>query len=133
MNYLLESILSGIYSCILYFIVNELLLHITTIHIGWLFFIVGFLKHALGYLFNIHKWYCVYGNACISYKNKNVTYTPWLWLECIGEGILYVLMGNIIGTFIPWLGIVFFVIGALLHIIFEYLTVHSYFCKYRCY
>lgn len=132
MNYLLESILSGIYSCGLYFIIYGLLLHIINIPMVWIFFIVGFFKHALGYLLNIHKWYCVNGNACISYKNTNVTYTLSLWIECIGEGILYILIGIILSKFIQSLAIVFFIIGALLHIVFEYLKIHTYFCKYRC-
>lgn len=132
MNYLFESIFVGIFTCIVYWVVYGTIGNLIHIPIHVLLFVVGFLKHALGYIF-LHNLYCKYGSACVSYNRSSAKYTNLLLLECIGEGILYLVYGSVLLHIFHSLSVIFFIIGASLHIMFEQLQVHTWFCSARCY
>lgn len=84
-------------------------------------FTFGFVKHFMGHLFKIHDYYC---------KCKG-TIGPRLLLESVGEGILFMAIGQI-----PFFNITsplsFFCAGFSLHILFEWLGLHRLFCEKRC-
>jgi len=127
MNYIFESIIVGIYSCIIYVIINKFINNVYT-----LLFLSGFIKHLFGYLLNIHTLYCNYGYACNNHAPKSALFTNYLWIESIIEGFLYLFLGVIFTQFIPNKILVLFLIGVLLHLIFEKLKIHYIFCKTRC-
>ncbi len=128
MNYVIESFIVGIYSIILCSITSNFIKNIYL-----LLFLIGFLKHLFGFIFNIHTLYCNYGYACKkNYNSKYAIYSNKIWIESIIEGILYLFLGTILHKFIKNKIIVFFVIGVILHIVFEILNVHKSFCKNRC-
>jgi hypothetical protein len=127
MNYIFESMFVGLYSCIIYVLIRNLVNNAFV-----LFFVTGFIKHLLGYLLNIHSLYCKYGYACKQYTKTTAIYSNYLVPESIGEGILYLLFGIILGKLILNKVVVVFIIGILLHLIFEILQIHRLFCKKRC-
>ena len=127
MNYIFESMFVGLYSCIIYVLIHNFVNNAFV-----LFFVTGFIKHLLGYLLNIHSLYCKYGYACKQYTKTTAIYSNYLVPESIGEGILYLLFGIILGKLILNKVVVVFIIGILLHLIFEILQIHRLFCKKRC-
>ncbi len=112
MNLILESSIVGLYSLLISLPFNDYIISI---------FIIGYLKHLIGGISGIHSFYCK--------KNCN---NLIVFLESILEGILYIILYLILFKFIPT-KLVFFFIGAILHILFEVLYIHYYFCKYRCF
>jgi hypothetical protein len=130
MHYLLESIIVGIYTVIIYLCVN--IFSIKNINI--LFFTVGFFKHLFGHLLNLHTYYCNYGDACTNteYKISNTTYLGLLF-EVILEGLAFICVGRLLYLFLhDKTIIIFFLIGFILHTISELLKIHKYFCENRC-
>jgi hypothetical protein len=68
MHYILEAFLVGLYSLILCVITS---FFIDNFYV--LLFVTGIVKHFLGYLLNIHTFYCKQGYACLKmhkYFNK---------------------------------------------------------------
>lgn len=137
MYYIFESILVGGYSLLIYIcfaFANNPNLNL---------FIVGFLKHLLGYILNIHTYYCNNGYACLKYQKQVASRgskkamtakisIPLLFIESLFEGCLFV----ILNIFLLKLKIKndyvrIFTLGVILHIVFEFLQLHTYFCK-RC-
>ena len=127
MNYIFESMFVGLYSCIIYVLIHNFVNNAFV-----LFFVTGFIKHLLGYLLNIHSLYCKYGYACKQYTKTTAIYSNYLVPESIGEGILYLLFGIILGKLLLNKVVVVFIIGFLLHLMFEILPIHRLFCKKRC-
>ena len=115
--YFIEAIIIGIYSSIIYLLCNNFSKNFS------LFFIVGFLKHFMGYYLNIHSYYC---------KNCNYNFI-YLFIDSICEGLLFLFIGYILSLFIHQKIIIFFIIGFCLHIVFEWLGIHKWFCKNRCF
>jgi hypothetical protein len=139
MHYILEAFFVGLYSLILCVITS---FFIDNFYV--LLFVTGIVKHFLGYLLNIHTFYCNNGYACLKihkYSNKkndkkndkkNTDNNFVLLIECIVEGILFLVLGYFLKLFIKYKPTIFFLIGFLLHLIFEWLNIHQLFCKYRC-
>lgn len=128
MYYIFESFLVGLYSSIIFFILNKTIKVDTNV----LVFLTGFAKHFLGWFLQIHTYYCKYGYACKKQSNSS-KYTHMLLLECILEGIVFVLFYNLIKRMHKLKTIyIIFIIGILLHILAENLKIHSFFCKKRC-
>ena len=126
MHYIYESIFVGVYSCILY-----LLIPITHARIG--LFVVGFLKHYLGNLLGIHDYYCNNGYACKSKGPSKYAVTQLaLILESVAEGGLFVLVGTLLMILQKNMILTYFLIGVLLHLIFEFSGAHQKICAYRC-
>lgn len=128
MHYAFESIFVALYSTIIYIILS-----IFIDNIYFLYFSVGFFKHFLGYFLKIQDYYCSYGYAC----NHNSDYTvniknSEIFLESAFEGIIFLLLSAFLLLFIKNKIIVIFLIGLLLHIVYELSGIHKLFCKYRC-
>lgn len=149
MYYIFESIIVGIYSLLIY-----ISFHLvvgggnTNIKI----FMVGFIKHLLGYILNIHTYYCNNGQACLKYQkqldnrdlnnlNTNANAprkkvakisVASLFVESVFEGCLFVFFNLfLLKLKIKHNYVRIFLLGVMLHIIFELLQLHLYFCK-RC-
>jgi len=135
MHFTFESIIVGIYVAAL-----SLVLHIFVQN--WLMFLftLGFSKHFLGYIFQLHTYYCNHGDACIkvnssSDQSRQIQNYFQIIGESIIEGIVFVLLGLL---YIKYRGkqpniIVFaFCIGVFMHIISEIIGLHNYFCTTQC-
>jgi len=130
MNVVIEAFLVGIYSCLLYLFISPWIYSYPL-----LLFCVGFTKHILGYFLGIHTAYCKYGNACkntSSTKYVAVTKNEILIKESVIEGILYVFAGVILQFICRPKWVLFILIGFLFHIFFEWVGIHSIFCKEKC-
>ena len=143
MHYIFESTIVGMYSLLIYIYFD----FVTNTNIK--LFMVGFIKHLLGYILNIHTYYCNNGYACLKYQkqfqshknnNSNIsdskkvakTSIPVLFIESGFEGCLFVFLNifllklKIKNTYTR-----IFILGVILHLVFEFLQLHIYFCK-RC-
>lgn len=132
MHFLLEAIFVGIYCDIIYLCLSKWIYQTSA-----LFICVGFLKHLLGGILEIHDYYCNYGYACFRDGKYVSTHKDLeLFFAAIGEGIMFLVIGNIfIYVFAGVkdnLLVLFFTLGAAFHILFELLGIHSRFCKDRC-
>ncbi len=136
MNYFIESIIVGIYCCVIYIIINKLIIkQLNNLYL--ILFLSGLIKHLFGYLLNIHTLYCNYGFACNNFKNpikKHAFYSSNLILESLIEGLLFLSLGFIIISIDKNINklLLVFIIGILLHIISEKIGIHHLFCKLRC-
>jgi hypothetical protein len=145
MHYVFEAIFIGIYTWIHYILLSNILVGISSFEIPF-FFILGFLKHFLGGVLQLHTYYCNYGDACSSSKDipsvrKYGPIDELLFVDSLLEGIIFVVIGFFSYRFllsssrnyplkIHWIWI--FMVGFSLHIIFEGLGRHHWFCKNRC-
>ncbi len=130
MHYIIESIVVGIYCVIIYFVVS---IFLTNAFINAVF-ITGFLKHFLAYYLGLHSWYCNNGYACINInKNENkIAMNNYILIESIGEGILFLLVAIVLNSALTNKYLIMFLIGFILHITFELIGIHKYFCSVRC-
>jgi hypothetical protein len=129
MHYIFESFFVGLYSSIIFLILNKII----KVEINLLIFLTGFAKHFLGWLLQIHTYYCNYGYACKKQSKTSSNYTHMLLVECVLEGIVFVLFYNVIKRIHKMKTIyIIFIIGILLHILAEKLKIHSFFCEKRC-
>jgi hypothetical protein len=119
-----ESLFVGVYSCLIYFFVSFAVSSNFTL----LLFVVGFLKHFLGYYLKIQDFYCA---TCVK-GSKSYTTKQILLGESILEGVVFIILGFLLGVFIKNRGVLMFLLGFLLHIFAEFTGVHKYFCKNRC-
>jgi hypothetical protein len=129
MNYIIEAILVGLYTCLLYFLFSPFIKNLFV-----LLLVVGFFKHFLGSSFGIHTWYCNNGEACLKVLSQDQNYsanTVHLIRDSLYESIAFLIMGFI---FRPIIGnmYLFFTIGVILHIVAEKLLIHKTFCKKTC-
>lgn len=137
MHYLLESLFVGVYSAIIYICCSYFALKYD---FNIILFVVGFLKHLLGDLLQIHTYYCNYGYSCHPTSSSHVNLIssiPFaqLLLECIGEGILFVILGTIlsVSSYLKDSKVsLIFIMGFSLHTIFELMGTHKLFCKNHC-
>ncbi len=128
MHYILEALFVGVYTCILYLVIP---IRDTQTAL----FIIGFVKHYLGYWLNIHNYYCNNGYSCKgNYPSKYKLTQIELMLESSIEGMLFLLLGNILFILLNNKNkiTVYFTIGVLLHLLFEWFGIHRNICVYRC-
>ena len=126
----IEGIIVGFYSVIIYILVSNIFIFNKYI----ILFIVGFFKHLFGYYTNLYTYYCNNGNAC---KNNIIHTTAHiktyeLLIESLFEGLLFLFLGSILFYSKLNINIIYFLIGFILHIIFEILGIHTIFCKKKC-
>ena len=120
----IESLFVGVYSCFIYFFVSYVIYSNFTL----LLFVVGFLKHFLGYYIKIQDYYC---NSCV--KNSKSQVSPQgLFIESILEGGVFIILGFLLDFFIENRWWLIFLLGFSLHILAELVGVHKYFCNNRC-
>ena len=120
MNYVIEAFIIGCYSLLL-----SLPLSVIIKDNNILFFLTGFLKHFLGHYIGIHSIYCEMHHLRLN-KVNIVT----LLEQSILEGFLYVIGGNLIFKYFNVSS--FFIIGFILHIIFEIIGIHRSFISNSC-
>jgi hypothetical protein len=131
MNYLVEALLVGFLCVFLYgglqWIKPFLLL----------LFVLGFLKHSLGYVSGLESLYCNYGQACKAIHPSNQTtirteaHTEILFLESLMEGLVFALGGLLFYGVTSKVYIVF-LIGFVLHLLAELTGLHTEFCEKNC-
>ena len=125
MQYLLEPVFIGLYSLFLYICIFNIL---PKWNVYLTFFIVGFVKHTLGYFLNIHEYY--YRHVC---KKKHCKTTmKSLFIESIFEGCLFIIVGTLLSLVVTSKSTVYFTIGVLLHIFSELIGLHQRFCNNKC-
>ena len=127
MHYIIEALLVGIYSVLIYlffarFIYKNLFI---------LLLVVGFFKHFLGSSLGLHDWYCNNGFACKKENKNNEANTRYLLRDSFYEAILYLVVGFILKSILTNSAL-FFAIGVILHILAEKLLIHRYFCRRYC-
>lgn len=120
MNLIIECLLIGLYtslfSILLFFKIN----------INIQLFIIGFLKHYLGYYIGIHDYYC-------SNKGKTKALKTKIVQDSIYEGICFILLGKtIIIIFKQNYIMSLFITGFIFNLISEYIYLHKYFYDNRC-
>ena len=135
MNYIIESILVGAYSVVIYLFFSPF---IGSTHKSFylLLAFVGFFKHLMGSFLGIHTWYCNSGDACAKTLRQNQKYiakTTNLLRNSIFEAFAYLCLGFILhGLFKNDLMGLFFTIGFILHLFSEILFIHNSFCNTYC-
>ena len=126
MHYVYESLFVGLYSCILYLLIpiNDTRLTL---------FVVGFFKHYLGNWLGIQDYYCNNGYSCKADRPSKYTVTQSaLVLESVAEGVLFLILGTALLMLNKNMIVTYFLIGALLHLLFEFSGAHQKICAYRC-
>ena len=90
MNYIFESVLVGLYTCLIYMIFSPFIKNLYL-----LLLVVGFFKHFLGSGFGIHTWYCNNGEACLKVLSQDQNYsanTLYLIRESIYESLMFLFL-----------------------------------------
>lgn len=129
MFFVYEALIVGIWSFINYLLVRTIFPKISYIYV---LIIVGLLKHMLSGIIGLLKTYCKFGNACKMY-NYSEDNRAYLLLDSILEVFYFLILGTILYPIRAMNeGIIFFIIGFILHITFELLGLHIYFCETRC-
>jgi hypothetical protein len=123
MNLIIEALFIGLYSSVL----SLFLFLFPKINIYIYLFIIGFLKHLIGYYIGFHNYYC------INNGKKSVLISNIIFKDSIKEGICFIMIGIIVIRLLNLnLFISIFITGFLFHIIAEYIHLHKYFIDYRC-
>ena len=133
MYYIIESIFVGIYSAILYLFFSQFITP-SYKNLYFLLIIVGFSKHLLGSLLNVHTMYCNNGEACVKMLNQDTTYIASktnLLRDSLFEAFAYLCLGFILQSIVKNMYL-FFTIGFILHLLSEIFLIHTYFCKTYC-
>lgn len=121
MNLIIEALFIGLYTSFLS------LLPFRNINIYIYLFIIGFLKHLIGYYIGFHNYYCIINSK------KSVLISNIIFKDSIYEGICFIIIGIIIIRLLNLnLIISLFITGFIFHIIAEYINLHKYFIDYRC-
>jgi len=130
MNYIIESIFVGIYTCFIYLLFSPFIKNFYL-----LLLVCGFFKHFLGSSFGLWTWYCNNGEACLKVLSQDQYYeanTLYLIRESIYEAFIFLLVGIILRFIIPKSIYMFLIMGIILHIGGEHIDIHKSFCKSRC-
>ena len=131
MNYIIEAIIVGIYTCLVYLFFSSF---IKNFYI--LLLVVGFFKHYLGHFLGLHTLYCNNGQACTKVLNPSQKYISNgsnLFLLSVGESMMFLILGIIFRPFFPDnIVYLYFTIGTVLHILAENFFIHNIFCKHNC-
>jgi len=130
MHYIFESLYVGVYCVIIYSVLFYPLRENTYL----LLFLLGWIKHFLGYFFYIQDLYCRYGYACQS-QHKNYSIYKNVFNDSIIEGLFFIFLGRL-GLFIDFFRnnrfLYIFILGCVIHILAEWYNYHDYFCKNNC-
>jgi hypothetical protein len=109
----------------------------------FLLFTFGYIKHNIGYYLTIESNYCKQTSICEETVLSNdvnlidrikyaIGFINNLWLENIGEGIIFVLVGLPAFIIIENKLFAAFVTGILADMFSEYSGLHKYFCRTSC-
>lgn len=122
MNYLVESVFVGGFTVAIYTIIQFVIKD----PFIFVFFILGVLKHALGYYLGIQSAYCRIYNKT---KTQAIRFTN---ISLVLEGLSFFIVGKMFSWVIPNRFIIAFLTGTLIHIIAEKTGIHTYFLKTQC-
>jgi len=131
MNYIIEALAVGIYTCLVYLFFSSFIKNFYV-----MLLVVGFFKHFLGHFLGLHTLYCNNGEACKKVLNQNYKYISNnhnLFIISLGEALMFLIFGITFRPFFPINKIyLYFAIGTVLHILSENFFIHSIFCKHTC-
>jgi len=119
MNIISEAFLVGLYSCILFFLLQT---QISNVYI--LLFTLGFLKHFLSYFIGIHNYYC-------NKKNKTATFKP-VFVQSILEGLFYLTSIFVLPTSLNLKLMYIFTMSTMTYIITEKSGINKYVYSKNC-
>jgi hypothetical protein len=153
-NNIFASVLTGIYALGIFIFVSKTVsvkqrLAVIGVFNKWivlafLLFTFGFTKHSIGYFLTIESNYCKQTNVCADEVINNTHHTlidklksllgfmENVWLENIGDGIIFVFVGIPAFLFFENKYIASFFTGILAHLLSDYSGMHAYFCKTSC-
>ena len=152
-NGIAGMLFAGIYSVVVFLIVVNLLsinkrLAFLGIRNKWLAFVgllftFGYIKHAIGYYTSLYPGYCKQTGVCeklakqehASYYEKIkaiVGFGENIWLESVGEGIVYILVGVPLFLFVSPQLLAAFLTGVSAHLISGYSGINASFCRTSC-
>ena len=120
--FLLETVFIGLYSLVLYsilqFVIKKPFIYVL--------FILGVMKHSLGYFSGLQSLYCQ------TYNGPDEVARLPTGSDVFIEGLLYIAVGGFLTGFITNPYIITFMTGAGLHLGFEAIGVHALFLRTRC-
>jgi hypothetical protein len=137
MKLILESLFVGWYVIFIYYFFT--IIHLFTYIYKYTLlqlFIIGFVKHFMGYYIGIQTYYCNNGSTCNKYKiDKQVAIPFHLLLFSVIEGFMFIILFSLL-SFIFNLQtfnyLILFIIGFILHIVADIIGIHKLFCYYSC-
>jgi hypothetical protein len=118
-----ESIFIGVYSLVLYMLLNRFIINVPY---AYVLFLLGVVKHLLGYFGGLETYYCQV------YKNERTVALVPTALNLVIEGFLYVLVGLAFLYIVKNKYIIAFLTGVVLHLGFELFGLHNYFLRTKC-
>ena len=140
MHFIFESFFVGFYTFAIFVCIRIL---VTDFSI--LLFITGFFKHLLGYVLQIHTYYCNHGYACQRImpleppvnKTRYIKNYGQIIGESIMEGFVFIMIGIMYNKYYTNVtaNSVYFMIflsGVSLHVLAEIFGIHYMFCKTQC-
>ena len=120
--FLLETVFIGLYSLVLYsilqFVIKKPFIYVL--------FILGVMKHSLGYFTGLQTLYCQTYNGPDKFARLPTGSDVFI------EGLLYIVVGGVLTRFIRNPYIISFMTGAGLHLGFEAIGGHALFLRTRC-
>jgi hypothetical protein len=128
MKLFIEALFVGVYTISIYFLIYFFTIN-TFLHLHeYMYlqiFVVGFLKHFLGYYLGIQSYYC-------NTANKKVVLPIHLFLFSILEGFVFIFLSIIFTEYIKSISLTLFFIGFTMHLLAEISGVHKYFLTNMC-
>lgn len=121
MNIVFESLFVGLFSLVLYLLLSLVIKD----PFAFVLFLLGVLKHGLGYVLGLQTFYCRIK------KSRTQAKVPTI-LELLGEGVLFVILGLLLHMMIRNKLVVVCLIGIILHLVVEILGIHKYFVRTHC-
>ena len=152
---IINSVISGIFAVFVYAIVSKFhtraietrLLSIGIVNrfiiLSAILYTFGFVKHQFGYYSTIDSNYCKQTEICkklIDMQNdslvdsfkKYFSFAENVWIESVGEGVLFVFVGLPAFIFLQNKMVAAFLTGIFSEIAAEYSGMHKHFCKTSC-
>lgn len=123
-NVFLESVGVGIYTALIYAFIKWIF---GFMNFQLLLFVVGVCKHFFGFALGLQTMYCK-----MYKKNSEKAISKYLVVDCIAEGIGFIMLGNLLKLFVWNFYALFFSIGVTFHILAEYTRIHKLFLAKRC-
>jgi hypothetical protein len=120
MHFTLEAVIVGMYTSCVYIVCSP----IPDPYL--LFFTIGFVKHFVGYYLGIHSYYCK--STC----GKNNAVDTNLLRDSLIEGCIFMVVGITLERYVKNEFMLFLLLGFIIHILAEMLSIHKLFCQYRC-
>ena len=121
-NLLLETLFIGIYSLVLY----SILAFVIKKPLVYVLFILGVMKHALGYFSGLQTFYCQ------AYNGPEQTAVLPTGSDVFLEGLLYIIVGGGFFQVTKNPYIISFLTGSTIHLGFEFTGFHDVFLRTRC-